>query len=84
MQESLSRWFDRVKRRGEEFVGKRVMEMKAEGARERGRPRRRWLDGKSGPKSKKADRGRSALAHHKHPPHIKVGKDGKKKVYSSS
>ena len=41
VQESWLRWFGRVKRRGEECIGKRVMEIEEEGAR-RGR-RRRWV-----------------------------------------
>ncbi len=44
LQESRLRWFGHVKRRGEEYVGKIVMKMEAEGMRKRGRPRRRWVD----------------------------------------
>ena len=31
-------------RREEHYVGRRAMEMKVQGRRKRGRPRRRWLD----------------------------------------
>ena len=33
-----------VKRREEDYVGKRMMEMAVPGRRKRGRPRRRWMD----------------------------------------
>ena len=33
-----------VKRRKEDYVGKRMMEMTVPGRRKRGRPRRRWMD----------------------------------------
>ena len=36
------RWYEHVKRREENYVGKRMMEMP--GRRKRGRPRRRWMD----------------------------------------
>ena len=38
------RWYGHVKRREEDFVGKRMMEMAVPGRRKRGRPRRRWMD----------------------------------------
>ena len=38
------RWYGHVKRREEDYVGKRVMEMAVPGRRKRGRPRRRWMD----------------------------------------
>ena len=38
------RWYGRVKRREEDYVGKRMMEMTMPGRRKRGRPRRRWMD----------------------------------------
>ena len=38
------RWYGHVKRREEDYVGKRMMEMAVPGIRKRGRPRRRWMD----------------------------------------
>ena len=38
------RWYGHVKRREEDYVGKRIMEMVVPGIRKRGRPRRRWMD----------------------------------------
>ena len=38
------RWHGHVKRREEDYVGKRMMEMAVPGRRKRGRPRRRWMD----------------------------------------
>ena len=38
------RWYGHVKRREEDYVGKRLMEMAVLGRRKRGRPRRRWMD----------------------------------------
>ena len=38
------RWYGHVKRREEDYVGKRMMEMAVPGRRKRGRPRRRWMD----------------------------------------
>ena len=38
------RWYGHVKRREDEYVGKRMMEMAAPSRRKRGRPRRRWMD----------------------------------------
>ena len=38
------RWYGHVKRREEDYVGKRMMEMAVSGRRKRGRPRRRWMD----------------------------------------
>ena len=38
------RWYEHVKRREEDYVGKRMMEMAVPGRRKRGRPRRRWMD----------------------------------------
>jgi len=37
-------WYGHVTRRDDDYVGRRVMEMKPRGRRRRGRPRRRWLD----------------------------------------
>ena len=38
------RWYGHVKRREEDYEGKRMMEMAVPGRRKRGRPRRRWMD----------------------------------------
>ena len=38
------RWYGHVKRREEDYLGKRMMEMAVLGRRKRGRPRRRWMD----------------------------------------
>ena len=38
------RWFGHVKRRDDEYVGCRVMEMVPPGKRKRGRPKLRWMD----------------------------------------
>ena len=38
------RWYEHVKRREENYVGKTIMEMAVPGRRKRGRPRRRWMD----------------------------------------
>ena len=37
-------WYGHVKRREEDYVGKRMMEMAVPGIRKRGRPKRRWMD----------------------------------------
>ena len=38
------RWYGQVKRREEDYVGKRMMEMAVPGIRKRGRTKRRWMD----------------------------------------
>ena len=38
------RWYGHVKRRKEDYVGKRMMEVVVPGRWKRGRPRRRWID----------------------------------------
>ncbi|CAG9137028.1 unnamed protein product [Plutella xylostella] len=37
-------WFGHVMRRGDDYVTKKVLEMRPEGRRKRGRPRKTWLD----------------------------------------
>ena len=43
-QERRLKWFGHVIRREEHYVGSRMMVMKVQGIRKRGRPKRRWLD----------------------------------------
>ena len=38
------RRYGHIKRREEDYVGKRMMEMAVPGRRKRGRPKRRWMD----------------------------------------
>ena len=44
MREGRLRWHGHVMRRDQEYVRRRVMEMKLPGERKRGRPKRRFLD----------------------------------------
>ena len=44
VQERRLKWYAHVTRREEHYVGSRAMEMKVQGRRKRGRPKRRWLD----------------------------------------
>ena len=44
VQESRLKWYGRVLRREDEYVGKRVMVMEVPGKRRKGRPKRMWLD----------------------------------------
>ena len=39
------RWYGHVKKREENYLGKRMMKMAVPGRRKRGRPRRKWMDG---------------------------------------
>ena len=38
------RWYEHVRRRKKEYVGRKILEMEVPGKRKRGRPRRRWTD----------------------------------------
>ena len=44
VQERRLHWYGHVMRRDEEYVRKRVREMEVPGRRNRGRPKRRWMD----------------------------------------
>ena len=44
LRDVRQRWYGRVKKREENYVGKRMTEMSVPGRRKRGRPRRRWMD----------------------------------------
>ena len=44
VQERRLKWYGQVMRREEHYVGRRAIEMKVHGRRNRGRPKRRWLD----------------------------------------
>ena len=44
LRKARLRWYGHVKRRKEDYVGKRMMEMAVVGIRKRGKPRRRWMD----------------------------------------
>ncbi len=38
------RWFGNVKRRDQEYIGSKTLEMVPPGRRKRGRPKQRWMD----------------------------------------
>ena len=44
MREGRLRWYGPVMRRGQEYVGRKMIEMELPGKRKRGRPKRRFLD----------------------------------------
>ena len=48
LQERRLKWYGHVMRREEHYVGRRAMEMKVQGRRKRGRPKRRCLDKANG------------------------------------
>ena len=37
-------WFGHIKRREEEYVGRRILDVELEGRRQRGRPKKTWKD----------------------------------------
>lgn len=43
-QERKLQWYGNVMRRNEEYVGRRVMDMKVQGRRNGDRPKRRWMN----------------------------------------
>ena len=44
VQERRLKWYGQVMRREEHYLGRRAIEMKVHGRRNRERPKRRWLD----------------------------------------
>ena len=44
VQERRLKWYGHVMRREVHYVGRRAMDMKVQGRRKRGKPKRRWLD----------------------------------------
>ena len=44
VQERKLKWYGHVMRREELRIGRRALEIKVQGRRKRGRPKRRWLD----------------------------------------
>ena len=44
VQESEMRWFGHVKRRDQDYLGRKTLEMVPPGRRKRGRPKQRWID----------------------------------------
>ena len=76
-----------ILRRGDEYVGKRVMVMEVPVKQKRGRPKRRWLDNVKNDLSERELSGERIVrggssrpssmetSHKTHRPHIKVGKD---------
>ncbi|KAK3548575.1 hypothetical protein QTP70_014501, partial [Hemibagrus guttatus] len=45
LREARLRWFGHVQRRESEYIGRRMLDMKLPGRRQRGRPKRRYMDG---------------------------------------
>ena len=44
VQERRLTWYGHVMRKEDHYIGRGAMEMKVQGRRKRGRPKRRWLD----------------------------------------
>ncbi|KAK3518525.1 hypothetical protein QTP70_001508 [Hemibagrus guttatus] len=44
-REARLRWFEHIQRRESEYIGKRMLDMELPGRRQRGRPKRRYMDG---------------------------------------
>ncbi|KAK3541849.1 hypothetical protein QTP86_008058 [Hemibagrus guttatus] len=45
VKEARLRWFGHVQRRESEYIGRRMLDMELPGRRQRGRPKRRYMDG---------------------------------------
>ncbi|KAK3530942.1 hypothetical protein QTP70_006501 [Hemibagrus guttatus] len=45
VREARLRWFGHVQRRDSEYIGRRMLDMKLPGRRQRGRPKRRYMNG---------------------------------------
>ncbi|KAK3558000.1 hypothetical protein QTP86_005613 [Hemibagrus guttatus] len=45
VREARLRWFGHVQRRDSEYIGRRMLDMELPGRRQRGRPKRRYMDG---------------------------------------
>ncbi|KAK3575294.1 hypothetical protein QTP86_023415 [Hemibagrus guttatus] len=45
VREARLRWFGHVQRREREYIGRRMLDMELPGRRQRGRPKRRYMDG---------------------------------------
>ncbi|KAK3519747.1 hypothetical protein QTP70_003914 [Hemibagrus guttatus] len=45
VREAKLRWFGHVQRRESEYIGRRMLDMELPGRRQRGRPKRRYMDG---------------------------------------
>ncbi|KAK3515237.1 hypothetical protein QTP70_012252 [Hemibagrus guttatus] len=45
VRETRLRWFGHVQRRESEYIGRRMLDMELPGRRQRGRPKRRYMDG---------------------------------------
>ncbi|KAK3510979.1 hypothetical protein QTP70_027789 [Hemibagrus guttatus] len=45
VRETTLRWFGHVQRRESEYIGRRMLDMELPGRRQRGRPKRRYMDG---------------------------------------
>ena len=43
-RKAILMWFGHVKRRDQEYVGRKTLEMAPPGRRKRGRPKQRWMD----------------------------------------